>query len=182
MKMKIETTPINDLLVLTPTVFKDDRGYFFESYNHLKVMDYLKTTFVQDNESFSKKNVLRGLHFQVPPFAQAKLVRVIQGSVLDVAVDLRKNSPTYGQHVKVILSAENKKQLFIPVGFAHGFLTLEDNTIFSYKCSDYYKKEFEGTILWNDFSLNIEWNCDAPLLSEKDLIAAPFNQFKSPFN
>lgn len=180
--MKIETTPINDLLILSPTVFNDDRGYFFESYNHQKVETHLKTTFVQDNESFSEKNVLRGLHFQVPPFAQAKLVRVIQGSVLDVAVDLRRNSPTYGHYFSVVLSAENKKQLFIPIGFAHGFLTLEKNTIFSYKCSDYYKKDAEGTILWNDFSLNIKWNCEAPILSEKDLIAEPFINFKSPFN
>ncbi|MBS3993746.1 MAG: dTDP-4-dehydrorhamnose 3,5-epimerase [Bacteroidetes bacterium] len=180
--MKIESTSIKDVLILSPTVFKDERGYFFESYNHEKVASYLKTTFVQDNESFSKKNVLRGLHFQVPPFAQAKLVRVIQGSVLDVAVDLRKNSSTYGMHVKMILSAENKKQLFIPEGFAHGFITLEDNTIFSYKCSNYYHKESEESLLWNDFGLNIDWNCKAPLLSPKDLIAAPFSEFNSPFN
>lgn len=180
--MKIESTTIKEVLILTPTVFKDERGYFFESYNHQKVAEYLNTSFVQDNESFSQKNVLRGMHFQVPPYAQAKLVRVIQGSVLDVVVDLRKNAPTYGQHVKVILSAENKRQLFIPIGFAHGFLTLEENTIFSYKCSDYYKKEAEGTILWNDFSLNIEWNCNTPILSDKDLIAEPFSNFNSPFN
>jgi dTDP-4-dehydrorhamnose 3,5-epimerase len=180
--MKIETTPLKDVIVLTPTIFKDERGYFFESYNNQKVGDLIKCEFVQDNESFSQKNVLRGLHFQIPPFAQDKLVRVIQGSVLDVAVDLRKSSPTYGQHFSVILSGDNKKQLFIPAGFAHGFVTLEDNTIFSYKCSNYYEKSAEQTILWNDFSLNIEWNCEQPLLSEKDLIGESFSTFKSPFN
>lgn len=180
--MNIETTLIKDLIVLTPQVFKDDRGYFFESFNAQKVADVIQCNFVQDNESFSQKNVLRGLHFQVPPFAQDKLVRVIKGSVLDVAVDMRISSPTYGQYYSIVLSGENKKQLFIPAGFAHGFVTLEDDTIFSYKCSNYYEKSAEGTILWNDLSLNIAWNCEQPILSEKDLIGEDFATFESPFN
>lgn len=180
--MNIETTLIKDLIVLTPQVFKDDRGYFFESFNAQKVADVIQCNFVQDNESFSQKNVLRGLHFQVPPFAQDKLVRVIKGSVLDVAVDMRISSPTYGQYYSIVLSGENKKQLFIPAGFAHGFVTLEDDTIFSYKCSNYYEKSAEGTILWNDLSLNIAWNCERPILSEKDLIGEDFATFESPFN
>jgi dTDP-4-dehydrorhamnose 3,5-epimerase len=180
--MNIETTPLKDVLILSPNVFNDERGYFFESYNHQKVADFIKCEFVQDNESLSQKNVLRGLHFQIPPFAQDKLVRVIKGSVLDIAVDLRKSSPTYGQSFSIILSGENKKQLFIPAGFAHGFITLEDDTIFSYKCSNYYEKNAERTILWNDKSLNIEWNCDQPLLSDKDLIGENFSTFESPFN
>ncbi|MCM2302546.1 MAG: dTDP-4-dehydrorhamnose 3,5-epimerase [Flavobacteriaceae bacterium] len=180
--MKIETTPLKDVLILTPNIFKDELGYFFESYNTQKVADFIKCEFVQDNESLSQKNVLRGLHFQIPPFAQDKLVRVIKGSVLDIAVDLRKSSPTYGQSYSIILSGENKKQLFIPAGFAHGFITLEDDTLFSYKCSNYYEKNAERTILWNDKSLNIEWNCDQPLLSDKDLIGENFSTFESPFN
>lgn len=180
--MNIETTPLKDVLLLTPTVFEDDRGYFFESFNQQKIEEHIKCNFVQDNESLSQKNVLRGLHFQIPPFAQAKLVRVIQGSVLDVAVDLRLSSPTFGQHFSLILSATNKQQLFIPEGFAHGFLTLEENTIFSYKCSNYYEKSSERTILWNDFSLNIEWNCKQPILSEKDLSGQTFTTFENPFN
>lgn len=180
--MKIETTPLKDVLLLTPAVFEDERGYFFESYHQQKVSEYFNSSFVQDNESKSQKNVLRGLHFQIPPFAQAKLVRVIQGSVLDVAVDLRLSSPTYGQHFSVVLSAKNKKQLFIPEGFAHGFLTLEDDTIFSYKCSNYYEKSAEQSILWNDISLQIEWNCEKPILSAKDLIGETFANFKSPFH
>ena len=129
-------TPIKDLLILEPKVFEDDRGYFFESFNKKKLEDLgINVEFVQDNQSLSNKNVLRGLHFQVPPFAQGKLVRVIKGSVLDVAVDIRKESETYGQYFSVILSEQNKKMFWIPPGFAHGFLTLEDQTIFSYKCS-----------------------------------------------
>ncbi|MDP2088404.1 MAG: dTDP-4-dehydrorhamnose 3,5-epimerase [Flavobacteriaceae bacterium] len=180
--MNIETTPLKDVLLLTPAVFEDERGYFFESFNEQKVAEFINCKFVQDNESMSQKNVLRGLHFQIPPFAQAKLVRVIQGSVLDVAIDLRQSSPTYGKYFSVVLSAKNKKQLFIPEGFAHGFLSLEDHTIFSYKCSNYYEKSAEHTILWNDFSLHIEWNCDQPVLSQKDLIGETFSTFESPFN
>ena len=179
--MQVENTTIKDLLILTPKVFKDERGYFMESYNHKKWERLLKTDFVQDNESLSEKGVLRGLHFQKPPYAQAKLVRVVRGSVLDVAVDLRKSSPTYGQYFKIILSAENKKQFFIPAGFAHGFLCLEDDTIFSYKCSEYYHSESEVIIQWSDASIKIDWGINNPLVSERDTKAASFSTFETPF-
>ncbi|HIP48100.1 MAG TPA: dTDP-4-dehydrorhamnose 3,5-epimerase [Lutibacter sp.] len=179
--MQVENTPIKDLLILIPKVFKDDRGYFMESYNHKKWDDLLKTNFVQDNESLSEKGVLRGLHFQKPPYSQAKLVRVVKGSVLDIAVDLRKSSPTYGEHFKIILTAENKKQFYIPEGFAHGFLCLEDNTIFSYKCSQYYHSESEAIIQWNDASLGIDWEIINPLVSERDAKASSFSAFETPF-
>jgi len=174
--------PISDLILLQPTIFNDERGYFFESYN----LETLKKIgigdiFVQDNQSCSKKNVIRGLHFQVPPFAQAKLVRVIKGAALDVVVDLRKESPTYGQHFSVLLSAENKLQLFIPVGFAHGFATLEEDTIFAYKCSNIYHKDSERSILFNDKDLNINWNIENPIVANKDLQAICFKDFVSPF-
>lgn len=169
--------------LLQPSVFKDNRGYFFESFNKKNFDSVTKSgiDFVQDNQSLSAKNVLRGLHFQVPPFAQAKLVRVVRGSVLDVAVDLRKNSPTYGKHFAVELNEENNLSLFIPAGFAHGFATLEENTIFLYKCSEYYNKESERTILWNDPDLNINWNCDNPVISDKDKEGILFKNFNSPF-
>jgi len=179
--MNIKETFIKDLLIITPNVFTDQRGYFLESYHKNKLESLLTTDFVQDNESLSQKNVLRGLHFQKPPYAQAKLVRVITGSILDVVVDLRKDSATYGQHFKRILSAENKEQLYIPIGFAHGFLVLEENTIFSYKCSNYYNKASEGAILWNDSTLNINWNVHQPILSEKDKLAEKFTTFVTPF-
>ena len=179
--MNIEKTFIKDLLIITPNVFTDERGYFLESYNKNNLRTLLDNDFVQDNESLSQKNVLRGLHFQKPPHEQAKLVRVITGSVLDVVVDLRKDSTTFGQHFKQLLSAENKKQLYVPTGFAHGFLVLEENTIFSYKCSSYYNKESEGAILWNDRTLNINWNVNQPIISEKDKIAEKFTNFVSPF-
>ena len=136
---------------------------------------------MQDNQSLSQKGVLRGLHFQNPPFAQGKLVRVIQGSVLDVAVDIRANSPTYGQHISVLLSGENKTIFWIPPGFAHGFVTLEDNTIFTYKCTGVYNKESEGALMWNDPGLNINWGVESPLVSEKDQEAASFKSFQSRF-
>jgi len=179
--MKIKTLKIEGLKVITPRLFKDNRGYFMESYNHDKWKEELGVDFVQDNESKSKKGVLRALHFQNPPFAQDKLVRVISGSVLDVAVDLRKSSPTYGQHCSVILSAENKKQFFIPKGFAHGFLALEENTVFSYKCSDYYHAEAEESIIWNDEILNIDWNTVNPVLSSRDASSQKFSTFESKF-
>jgi len=179
--MQIEKTTIQDLIIITPKVFKDDRGYFMESYNHRQWNELLKNDFVQDNESLSQKGVLRGLHFQKPPFAQAKLVRVVKGSVLDVAVDLRKSSPTYGRHFKIILSAENKKQLFIPQGFAHGFLCLEDDTIFSYKCSAYYHSQSEGIIAWNDKIINIDWGIENPIISERDAKAPGFKNFQTTF-
>lgn len=179
--MHIKETFINNLLILTPSVFTDDRGYFLESYNKKKLLSKLDTEFVQDNESMSQKGVLRGLHFQKPPHAQGKLVRVITGSVLDVVVDLRKESSTYGKHFKHILSAENKNQLYVPKGFAHGFLVLENDTVFSYKCTNYYHKEAEHSLLWNDKTLNIDWNIENPIISEKDKIAEKFATFNSPF-
>jgi dTDP-4-dehydrorhamnose 3,5-epimerase len=180
--MNIIKTPIKSLLVLEPKVFEDERGYFFESFNKKKLEDIgIKESFVQDNQSLSNKNVLRGLHFQAPPFAQGKLVRVIKGSVLDIAVDIRKESATYGKYFSVILSEQNKKMFWIPPGFAHGFLTLEDQTIFSYKCSGDYNPSSEGSLLWNDTKLNIEWNIDEPIVSVKDKEAPAFTSFKSPF-
>ena len=180
--MKIIETKIPDLKIIEPSVFADDRGYFFESYSYQKLKDFgIDKLFVQDNESKSQKGVLRGLHFQNPPFAQAKLVRVVRGAVLDVAVDIRKNSPTYGQHVCVELSEQNKRMFYIPEGFAHGFLTLENDTIFSYKCSQFYNKESEASLLWNDETLAINWGTEDPILSDKDKIAAKFLDFQSYF-
>ena len=179
--MQVETTPIKNLLVITPRIFMDNRGYFMESYNKDQFLEKLVTDFVQDNESMSSKGVLRGLHFQNPPFAQAKLVRVVRGSVLDVVVDLRLSSASYGQHFKLVLSAENKKQLFIPKGFAHGFVTLEKDTIFTYKCSQYYHADSEDSLLWNDPDLGIDWEIESPILSKKDINAKYFTTFNSPF-
>lgn len=179
--MILEQTEINDVILLTPRVYKDERGYFMESYNQKKVDKLIKDIFVQDNESISNKNVLRGLHLQLPPHAQAKLIRVIKGSILDVAVDLRKNSSTYGQHYKQILSGENKKQLYVPAGFAHGFLSLEDDTILNYKCSDYYYADSETAIAWNDPELSIDWGISDPILAEKDRLAENFVTFENPF-
>ena len=181
--MKVtEHLPISDLKLIQPNLINDFRGYFFESYNletfkNLGIPD----VFVQDNQSCSKKDVIRGLHFQIPPFAQAKLVRVMKGAVLDVAVDLRKDSSTYGQHFSVVLSEENQLQLYIPVGFAHGFAALEENTVFAYKCSNFYHKDSERTILFNDKDLNINWNIENPIVTNKDLNAVGFNHFISPF-
>ncbi len=175
--MKIEETFIKDLLILTPTLHKDTRGYFLESYNKKE----LGIQFVQDNESRSQKGVLRGLHFQKPPFAQGKLIRVISGSVLDVVVDLRKDSVTYGKHFKIVLSDTTKQQLYVPEGFAHGFLVLENDTIFSYKCTNYYHKEAEVSIDWNDKDLNIDWGIERPIISEKDKHGLSFTDYKSPF-
>lgn len=180
--MKFINVDIEGLTVIEPNVFEDDRGYFFESYNQRDFDENgIKDLFVQDNQSKSQKDVLRGLHFQKPPYTQAKLVRVIQGSVLDVAVDLRKNSKTYGKHFSVVLSEENRKMFFVPKGFAHGFLTLEDDTIFSYKCSNVYNTESEDAVLWNDEELNIDWGVKNPILSEKDNKAKTFNEFNNPF-
>lgn len=181
--MKKISTPITGLFVLEPTIFRDPRGYFFESYSENKFNELgIDVTFVQDNESLSQKDVLRGLHFQKPPYAQAKLVRVIKGAVLDIAVDIRKNSPTYGHHFSIELTEENKTILYIPVGFAHGFATLLDNTIFSYKCSNYYNKLSEGCILWKDDSLNINWGILSPIISEKDQLGEMFKNFSSNFS
>jgi len=180
--MEVIETKIKDLLIINPKVFGDARGYFFESYNEADFKEHgINVKFIQDNQSLSNTGVLRGLHFQAPPYDQGKLVRVITGAVLDVAVDIRKNSPTYGEHIAIELSAENKTMFYIPPGFAHGFLTLQDNTIFSYKCTNLYNKASEGTVLWNDTNLNINWNISNPLLSEKDLVGTKFKDFTSPF-
>jgi dTDP-4-dehydrorhamnose 3,5-epimerase len=145
--MEVIETHIKDLLIIKPKVFEDARGYFFESYNEAVFKQHgVDANFIQDNQSLSNSGVLRGLHFQAPPFAQGKLVRVINGAVLDIAVDIRRNSPTYGQHVSVELTEENKTMFYIPPGFAHGFLTLRDHTIFSYKCTNLYNKASEGTM------------------------------------
>ncbi|OFW87469.1 MAG: dTDP-4-dehydrorhamnose 3,5-epimerase [Alphaproteobacteria bacterium RIFCSPHIGHO2_02_FULL_46_13] len=165
--------PIPDLFLIEPKIFGDDRGFFFESFNHKTFNNAIgrDVKFVQDNHSKSSKNVLRGLHYQLPPKAQGKLVRVTQGEVFDVAVDIRKNSPTFGQWVGEILSAENKKQLWLPEGFAHGFLTLSDTAEFLYKTTDYYAPELERSIIWNDETLGINWPLIEgipPILSEKD--------------
>lgn len=180
--MIIEKTFIEGLLVLKPKVFEDPRGYFFESFNQKALEEAgLNENFVQDNQSLSQKGVLRGLHLQKPPHAQGKLVRVIKGAVLDVAVDIRKASPTYGKYFSIELNEHNKTMFWIPAGFAHGFLTLEDNTIFHYKCTNYYHKESEASVLWNDKSINVNWNISDPLLSEKDLTGTPLADFVSPF-
>jgi len=181
--MKITKTNIDGLIVIEPEIYKDNRGSFLESWNvknfqEIGIMDH----FVQDNQSSSSKGTLRGLHFQNPPYTQAKLVRVIIGSVLDVAVDLRSNSPTYGKHYSIVLSGENFKSFYIPKGFAHGFVALEDNTIFSYKCSEMYNKESEGCLLWNDKNLGIDWNVCNPIISSKDKQGLYFKDFKSKFN
>lgn len=180
--MEVIETKIKGLLIIKPKVFADARGYFFESYNEeVFKQNGINVNFIQDNQSLSNAGVLRGLHFQAPPFDQGKLVRVITGAVLDVAVDIRKNSPTYGQNVTIELTEENKTMFYVPPGFAHGFLTLKDNTIFSYKCTNLYHKESEGTVLWNDKDLNINWNIANPILSEKDLAGTPIKDFRSPF-
>lgn len=171
--MQVKETKLSGCFIVEPRVFKDERGYFFESFNQKGFEKSIgtKVNFVQDNQSFSSYGVVRGLHFQKGEHAQAKLVRVIQGEVLDVAVDLRKHSKTYGQHVAVALSEENNKQLFVPRGFAHGFSVLSDTALFFYKCDNYYNKESEGGILYNDPNLNIDWKIphDKVQVSEKDL-------------
>lgn len=180
--MIVEKTPIEGLLVIKPKVFEDARGYFFESFNEKLLRQAgLETRFVQDNQSMSQKNVLRGLHFQAPPHAQGKLVRVIKGAVLDVVVDIRRQSPTYGRNFTIELNEQNKTMLWVPEGFAHGFLTLENETIFYYKCNNYYNKESEGCVMWNDRDLAIAWNATAPVLSEKDKAGTSFREFVSPF-
>ncbi|WP_417291557.1 dTDP-4-dehydrorhamnose 3,5-epimerase [Corallibacter sp.] len=176
--MRLIETKLKDCFVIEPNVFADDRGYFFESYNEEKFNKVINQNinFVQDNESFSSKGVLRGLHFQKGEFAQAKLVRVIKGEVLDVAVDLRPDSPSFGKYESVVLTGENKKQFFVPRGFAHGFVVLSDTAIFSYKCDNFYNKESEGGLIFNDKTLNIDWKLPESecLLSEKDKILPTF--------
>ena len=177
--MKATQTKIPDVWVIEPRVFGDDRGFFFESFNEKAFNEATgnKLPFVQDNHSRSVKGVLRGLHYQLPPKAQGKLVRVVQGEVFDVAVDIRKDSPTFGHWVAEILSAENKKQLWIPPGFAHGFLTLSETAEFLYKTTDYWSPEHERAIIWNDATLNIGWplNGMQPTLAAKDAAAVAFS-------
>lgn len=180
--MELINTPIKDLVVLQPKVFADERGYFFESYSKAAFDKIgLHLNFVQDNQSLSSRGVLRGLHFQNNPFAQGKLVRVITGAVYDVAVDVRKSSPTYGKWYGIELNEENKTMMYIPEGFAHGFATLKDNTIFSYKCTNVYNKASEDCLLWNDEDLGINWKLANPILSEKDLLGKKFKTFDSLF-
>ena len=180
--MKITTTPIDGLLIIEPQVFKDERGYFYESYNIDKFKEVgINENFIQDNQSLSQKGAIRGLHFQTAPFEQGKLVRVVQGAVFDVVVDIRKNSATYGQHFDVELTEENMLMFYIPAGFAHGFETLASNTIFQYKCTNVYHKSSEGGILWNDPDLNIKWQTKSPIISTKDQELPTFNTFVSPF-
>jgi dTDP-4-dehydrorhamnose 3,5-epimerase len=180
--MEILDTPFEGLKVIQPKVWGDARGHFFESYSEAAFKAAgLPTDFVQDNQSLSASGILRGLHFQAPPFAQGKLVRVITGAVLDVVVDIRKGSTTYGQHFKIELSAENKTMLWVPPGFAHGFLTLQNDTIFVYKVTGLYNKESEGGLLWNDLQLGIDWGVADPLLSDKDKLQLSWADFVTPF-
>jgi dTDP-4-dehydrorhamnose 3,5-epimerase len=180
--LKITEISIPGPKLIIPTVFGDHRGYFFESYREDIFKDYgLPTKYKQDNESKSNKGILRGLHYQAPPFAQGKLVRVITGGVLDVIVDIRKGSSTYGRSFSVELNSENKLILWIPEGFAHGFHTLEDHTIFSYKCTEMYNAESENGLSWNDEQLQIDWGTTNPILSDKDKKYQPFNKLNSPF-
>ncbi len=176
--MKVTPLSIPDVLLIEPCVFEDARGFFFESFREdvFKKETSLNVSFVQDNHSKSSQGVLRGLHYQLPPHAQGKLVRVIQGEVLDIAVDIRESSPTCGQYVAEILSSDNKKQLYIPEGFAHGFLTLSDTSEFLYKTTDFYHPESERCILWNDMALNINWPKDFKIeVSHKDSLGEAFN-------
>lgn len=181
--MKIIEEALNGVKLLQPNILEDERGYFYESYNINTFASLgINDTFIQDNQSLSKSPfVLRGIHFQNPPFAQAKLVRVVKGAVYDVALDLRKNSPSFGQWFGAKLTETNKINMYIPEGFAHGFLTLEPNTIFNYKCSNVYNRESEEGIAWNDPELGIDWNIEAPVLSEKDTKNQLFKDYKSQF-
>lgn len=180
--MEVVETKLKGVLVLKPKIFEDARGHFFESYNKTLFENAgLNLNFVQDNQSLSQKGVLRGLHFQNPPHAQGKLVRVITGAVFDVAVDIRKGSPTYGHWFGQELNDKNKWMMYIPEGFAHGFATLENNTIFAYKCTNYYNKPSEDCLLWNDPDIGISWGLSDPLLSEKDLQGKRIKDFVSSF-
>lgn len=182
-KMEFKKEEIDGIISIYPKIFGDDRGYFLETFNEKKYQELIGKEFIfcQDNVSKSSKGVLRGLHFQMPPYDQGKLVFVLQGKVIDVAVDIRKYSPTYGKHVKIILDSESKNQLWIPPGFAHGFCALEDETIFCYKCTNFYSPDHEQSLLWNDEDLKIDWGEKSPIVSEKDKKAMCFNNFLSPF-
>jgi dTDP-4-dehydrorhamnose 3,5-epimerase len=180
--LKVTKTEIPGLLVIQPDIFSDSRGFFFESFSKKRYEDLgIQGEFVQDNISCSKKNTIRGLHYQVGEMSQGKLCQVIEGEVLDVAVDIRFNSLTYGKHFSLILNSETKLQLWIPVGFAHGFSVLSDEAIFSYKCTNYYSKEHERAIVFNDPDLNINWQIGEPVVSEKDLKAPKFKEIEKNF-
>ncbi|MBR4773422.1 MAG: dTDP-4-dehydrorhamnose 3,5-epimerase [Bacteroidales bacterium] len=182
--MNVIKTAIEGLVIIEPRVFGDSRGYFFESYNSRDFAAQVGTVdFVQDNESRSCYGVVRGLHFQKPPYAQSKLVRVVEGRVLDVAVDIRKDSPTYGQHVAVELTADNHRQVFLPQGMAHGFAVLSETAVFQYKCDNLYHPEAEGAIAWDDPTLAIDWRLPIAdvILSDKDKRHPRFNEFVTPF-
>ena len=182
--MNLIKTKLDGLVVLNPSIFKDNRGYFMESYNQKNINKLLgNVNFVQDNESESSRGVLRGLHFQKPPYTQAKLVRCLKGSVLDVVLDLRKDSKTYGIFETISLTEENKKQLFIPKGFAHGFIVLSKSAIFSYKVDNYYNSDSESGVLWSDLDLNIDWkiNKNEIIVSQKDKNLPTFNEIINPF-
>ncbi|MFN0728526.1 dTDP-4-dehydrorhamnose 3,5-epimerase [Polaribacter gochangensis] len=180
--MQVTETKLKDCFIIEPTIFGDERGYFFETFNkeNFKELTGKGIEFVQDNEAFSNRGVLRGLHFQKGEFAQAKLVRVVKGKVLDVVVDVRPNSKTFGQHFSCVLSEENKKQLFVPRGFAHGYSVLEDHTVFVYKCDNFYQPKFEGGIIFNDETLNIDWMLSENeiAVSEKDKVLKTFNELE----
>lgn len=183
--MEIIDTAIEGVKIIEPRIFGDARGYFFESFSQREFEEKVcRTTFVQDNESKSIAGVVRGLHFQKPPFTQSKLVRVVRGAVLDVAVDIRKGSPTYGQHVAVELTEDNHRQFFVPRGFAHGFAVLSDEAIFQYKCDNYYAPQSEGAIAWNDPALGIDWRVPTEnrILSEKDMHHPLLADLDSPFD
>lgn len=180
--MIFEKTPIEGLALVKPDLFKDSRGYFFESFNEKKYREGgIDAKFVQDNISKSVKGTVRGLHYQSPPFAQAKLCSVVVGKVLDVAVDIRFGSPTFGKYFACELSEENKFQLWIPAGFAHGFSVLSEFAVFSYKCSEFYNKDYERAIIYNDSHINIDWKIENPIVSEKDLKATPFDRIEKDF-
>ena len=176
--MNVTETKLKGCFILEPNVYQDNRGYFFESFNQEKFNELINCNinFVQDNESFSSKGILRGLHYQTGKYSQSKLVRVVKGKVLDVAVDIRKDSQTFGEHVSIELSEENKKQIFIPKGFAHGFIVLSDTAIFAYKCDNYYNKDAEAGIIYNDSMLQIDWKLHEQeiIVSDKDLILPKF--------
>lgn len=177
--MNIIKTDIEGVLILEPRMFKDERGYFYESFSQREFEENVcRTTFVQDNQSMSVYGVVRGLHFQKPPFCQSKLVRCIKGAVLDVAVDIRKGSPTFGKYVAVELTEDNHRQFFIPRGFAHGFAVLSEEAVFQYKCDNYYNKESEGAIAWNDEQIAVDWRLplDKVILSEKDKLSKQLSE------
>lgn len=183
--MNIIRTEIEGLVIVEPRIFRDDRGYFYESFSQREFEENVcRTTFVQDNQSMSSYGVVRGLHFQKPPFCQSKLVRCIKGAVLDVAVDIRKGSPTFGKYVAVELTEDNHRQFFVPRGFAHGFAVLSEVAVFQYKCDNYYNKESEGAIAWNDEQIAVDWRLPSEkvILSEKDKLSKPLAEAEFLFD